>query len=686
MPRFLHLFAPVAFALSLLMAPMEVASAAETAGLSYGVAEGRNINQFVRAGDVAAHLVLRAGADPRVIVAFPAGNSGVGLWLDVPQGQGSGDWTLTAPPTPVTENDAQGRPLRGITFEARLAAGSVGIRQAVLSSTRVLRDYDALHTVPDSISPDLLRDGGRFSWARDRLDGKPGYRLSVEVVHGQATDTALLAAPDGSIGLRITALTGETPLTPLPAEALLNDRAAPDTAARDTLAFLSYQEKLLAGSWRFDTYFGRDTMMSVMLLMPALRAEAVEAGLRSVFARLSLIGEVAHEEDVGEFAILDHLKREATASDEPVYDYKMIDSDFMLSVVTRPWLLDDPRGRARAGAFLASGDGRDAQVGPVGRDLVQNLRYVVLHAAAFAREPRYSNMIRLKHGLPVGQWRDSAAGLGGGLYAYDVNAILVPAALDACTALLKSGLLDPYLDPGDRPLLSRAAGMAAVWRAKAPPLFTVTVPERRAKAAVGAYARDLGVPDTAAALGRGAVRFHALSLTRTGDPVPVMHSDEGYGLLFGRPDARTLDQVAASLLRPFPAGLMTDAGMVVANPAFAPADVQARFTRSAYHGSVVWSWQQAMMAAGLDRQARRSDLPAGTRRRLRQAQAALWQAIDATRSLRNSELWSWSYQDGRYQPVAFGASGGDADEANAAQLWSTVYLAVRSPLGPHSGR
>lgn len=37
------------------------------------------------------------------------------------------------------------------------------------------------------------------------------------------------------------------------------------------LTFLSYREKYLAGSWRFDTYFGRDTMMSLTLLAPVLQ-------------------------------------------------------------------------------------------------------------------------------------------------------------------------------------------------------------------------------------------------------------------------------------------------------------------------------------------------------------------------------------------------------------------------------
>ena len=44
--------------------------------------EGLNLNSFVRKGPVAAHIVLRSGSDPRLIVAFPAGNSGVGLWFD----------------------------------------------------------------------------------------------------------------------------------------------------------------------------------------------------------------------------------------------------------------------------------------------------------------------------------------------------------------------------------------------------------------------------------------------------------------------------------------------------------------------------------------------------------------------------------------------------------------------------
>jgi hypothetical protein len=124
---------------------------------------------------------------------------------------------------------------------------------------------------------------------------------------------------------------------------------------------------------------------------------------------------------------------------------------------------------------------------------------------------------------------------------------------------------------------------------------------------------------------------------------------------------------------------MTDAGMLVANPAFASTALQATFTNHNYHGAVVWSWQQALFASGLERQLGRKDLPQPVREHLLAAQQTLWRAIRATRSMSNSELWSWRFEGGHYRVAPFGASGTDVDESNAAQLWSTVYLAVKAP-------
>jgi len=50
--------------------------------------------------------------------------------------------------------------------------------------------------------------------------------------------------------------------------------------------------------------------------------------------------------------------------------------------------------------------------------------------------------------------------------------------------------------------------------------------------------------------------------------------------------------------------------------------------------------------------------------------------------MRTSELWSWTYAGGQYRTEPFGRSGADADESNAAQLWSTVFLGLARPAAP----
>ncbi|HVS75951.1 MAG TPA: hypothetical protein VHE11_03380, partial [Steroidobacteraceae bacterium] len=646
--------------------------------LAFEVREGRFLNYFLREGSVSAHLVLRSGPSPRILIAFPAGNSGVALWFRRQAGNAS--WKIRGKPAPVRAADARGRPLYGISAEIALADPSLDIRRAVLSSVRVLRDYQSAGALPEGIDIAPAIDGRTITWSRDRLDGAAGYRLTVEVLDGRLSGKRIFAGTDGSITLRVTGLTGEKPLAPLAGHDLLREASGADPAGRETLTFLAYREKLLAGSWRFDTYFGRDTLMSLRLLMPVLSATAVEDGLDSVLARLSPQGEVAHEEDIGEQAVLDHLAQ-GSHSAAAVYDYKMIDEDYLLAPVAAEWLLQSA-GRERATAFLATSVGGPLERrGTRGAALVKNLRYVAQSAVAFASAPGVAHLIGLKPGETVGDWRDSGTGLGGGQYPYDVNAVLVPAALQAIARLTDSGLLSPYLTGADRELFSGAARMAEIWRRRAPPLFAVTLSHAVAANAVEIYADSQGVAAqrALAALAPGPFRFQALSLSASGEPVPVMHSDEGFLLLFADPEPKALDRMVSDVMRPFPAGLMTGVGMVVANPVFCAPALQKLFTRNAYHGTVVWSWQQALFAAGLARQLRRHDLPPAVRADLVEAQQTLWSAIEATRSMQNAELWSWSYGGGHYQLRPFGSSAADADESNAAQLWSTVYLAVRPP-------
>ena len=664
--------APTLAGLLALAFPVAPSAAAAPAPLAFQVNEGKNLNAFFRQGPTAAHLVLRSGTDPRIIVAFPAGNSGVGLWfdhLDQPV-----HWRLVSAPKTQNAVDSHGRKLYGIVAEAELDARAISVRKAILSSVRVLRDYQSGNIDTPEVAAVPRTEGSRIVWQRDRLDGAPGYRLVLTVTNGTLHDGRITAA-NGTIRLRIEAQSGETPLTPLDGPALLTSHAAADPATRNTLGFLSYREKFLAGSWRFDTYFGRDTLMSVRLLMPALQPDAVESGLRSVLVRLSPEGNVAHEEDIGEFAVLDHMRAGEGKSAAPTYDYKMIDSPFLLAPVARAWLLDDPRGRARAAAFLA----QPSNGKRLGDALMTNLRFVAARTTAFADDPRWQNLVSLKPGVPVGEWRDSNDGLGGGRYPYDVNAILVPAALDAAQAMEKAGLLKPYLHAGDAAMLDKLRQAATVWRDRAPPLFLQSVDPAAAQAAITHYAKSEDIPDASAiAAAQAPIAYNAIALDAAGKPVPIVNSDANFALLFAHPDAQALQIAADTIARPFPAGLMTGAGMVVANPVFADPAWQNKFGRNAYHGTVIWSWQQALAAAGLARQLERTDLPVATCHRLQAAQGALWHAIDATRAFQSSELWSWRYAGG-YQVVPFGAGATDADESNAAQLWSTVYLALSHP-------
>jgi hypothetical protein len=254
-----------------------------------------------------------------------------------------------------------------------------------------------------------------------------------------------------------------------------------------------------------------------------------------------------------------------------------------------------------------------------------------------------------------------------------VNAALVPAALQAAVRLGKSGI------PGtDRGKGEAAAQLLDAWRG-VERLFAVEIPRGEAAQRIGAFAAAQALdPRPALQSLDGPVRLHAIALDGRGRPIPVMHSDDGFMLLFGEPDAGYLEQVVRRLAQPYPAGLRTPVGIVVANAAYVTdPELRGRFLRDAYHGAVVWSWQQAMLAAGLARQLQRRDLPAATTEALRSAQASLWALIEATAQQRIGELWTWEPRDGQMQLSRFGSEGSRQDESNAVQLWSLVYLAVK---------
>lgn len=652
------------------------ASQVQKPELQFSIEDGAVRNDFFRDGPVAAHIVLKSAAAPRLIVAFPAGNSGVGIWF---AGQeDAARWTAPENIRAASQTLAGGGVRRGVKFESEISASRLDVSKVVLSNVRVLRDYGYTGKTPDVVEAQPSVGKSKIIWERRRLDGAEGYYLSIEALNGsvagggEPSSPAFIASGAEPLRLRIVALTGDAPLTGIPQSELLSEEAGYDAQLRNVLTFLAYKEKLLAGSWQYNTYFGRDTLMSIALLGSSLRPAAIEAGIASVLDRLSEDGEVAHEEDISEYALLRRRTDGSPESDEPILDYKMIDDDFMLAPIIAEYLLDTAEGGARAKDFLSrtspSGTAYDALVR-------RNLAYVVNVGRPYGANPRWSNLIRLRSDdPPVGEWRDSNAGLGGGMYPYDVNAALAPAALRASSRLAASGLLGG--DDEIRALADEARRLAEIWTRSAPSHFRVSVgPKAAAKKFAAAATRHSLDPESAALRTRGAIDFPALALDRNGAPIAVMHSDVGFSMLFGAPAERELDEAAGLILRPFPAGLRTPAGMVVANAALAPDALAEIFGKDRYHGAVIWSWQQALMIAGIKKQMLRGDLSGRVRSRLSDALGILETTVGAGREHQSAELWTWSVEDGAIRRSPFGDSDADETESNAAQLWSTAHLA-----------
>lgn len=107
----------------------------------------------------------------------------------------------------------------------------------------------------------------------------------------------------------------------------------------EALAFLSYGDKLLAGSWEYLTYFGRDTMMAALLLQPIVTPKFTEVAIGSVLERISSEGTVCHEEIIGEYAAIWN-RRNGFGLYNPTAacDYSMVDTDFLLPIVLDQYL------------------------------------------------------------------------------------------------------------------------------------------------------------------------------------------------------------------------------------------------------------------------------------------------------------------------------------------------------------
>jgi hypothetical protein len=666
---------------------------------------------------------------PRLIVAWPAGNSGICTFFQ-PQSENNGTLAIElvnstlGSPLGVINREDKGSEYPFVGVEGVLSFNtSANLTVAILGSIRNIRDF----TEGPSILNPIIQNATNITSAKN--GGVLVSRLWLDnitttnfVLEPWENKDSSMIIDNGTVSFgagfyRFSASFNYPQLKQLSPQQVINNQSRSlikqEPSQVRSLSFFSYTDKLLAGGWRFLTYFGRDTMIAALLLEPVLSAgnnSALEAVIGAVLERINRTdGSVCHEETIGDYATLLNLQK-GIVSTAPGFTYPMIDTDYFLPILMDRYFSALP-SRAKPLLNTKAGDvDVENQNLTWGNLSYINAQKIMNITEAFEKEQSVKNLIQLKKGELVGQWRDSSYGLANGRIPFDVNCALVPAALYAISNLAKV----PGVYPNNsvtKDWDAIAAKRAKVWEDNTLPLFQYNVTVDTAKSRLDDYV-DTNTfydgPTHADSLANysspGRVVDYAIAINTTANPdkIAITHTDTAFRLFLlnsTNDDQLTtfLNATANAILRPFPAGLSTPYGIVVANPALADnKDITAGFTNSAYHGTVIWSWQLALMAKGLERQLARctssghgsDDVPAfcsndGVHTALKRAYNHLWDIIENNSDRLQSEVWSWSYSSkGGYKFAPLGTLPpppglGSGTESNVRQLWSLTFLAVK---------
>lgn len=587
---------------------------------------------------------------------------------------------------------------------------------------------DGKHHLSLEIAPDAsssVRPIGRGTLAIDSRDNKP-IELSVRI----QTDAA--------------------PLTPLARTEIFDPifLAFADSVKRSdpreerqlrAVELLSTREKLMAGLPNFATYFGRDQMMTALMMQPIWTPQMMEHVIGSVLRKLAPDGEVSHEEALGGQAIRENAMvyarlvdssrafagagdtRQASASmarardvlahlDRVRENYHMIDDEFQLPVLVSRYLADPRLSDESKRAFLNGTENGTRRLAL----LAKELEVVAKWSAPYAAQPDATHLVgfarRDSTHWESESWRDSGAGYANGRFAMDINAIWVPMALNGIGSILESlhtlglasGASISGVAPG--PTLARyLADSAALRRAEqtwrgAVQDFIVRLSPSEASARIRAKLASLpeneraywqGVLSAADAAG-DSVTFLALSLDATGAPIPVMNTDPATALFLADLSGHTLGPLAVEpfrnigpFVRPYPVGLFVEGlGPVVANDAYASPEVWSAFEHDQYHSPrVVWGREVNLITLGLAHQIAAA-VDAGDQPRdaaltpyVARLTAALRRIQDAVDASGLRHAELWSYRIENGKLVP--ARYGTASDV---QLWNTTSLAVQWAL------
>jgi hypothetical protein len=364
-----------------------------------------------------------------------------------------------------------------------------------------------------------------------------------------------------------------------------------------SVELLASEEKLMAGLPNFATYFGRDMMMTALMMRSIWQPAMAEHVIAGVLRKLSPDGEVSHEEALGGQAIREHAteyngvldqyfrgsRRRGTAVQGDSLlrvargllaslhatreNYHMLDDEFQLPVLTARYLADSAVAASRKRAFLLATADSAGHRDPAGSGdspsrlalLLRELAVVAAETRPYAEGPKATNLVsfvkRDSTHWRSASWRDSDAGYANGRFAMDINAIWAPQALEGIAtifdALPRLGVTAATLDslaPGtaDGPLGAWLRDPGALrsaintWKgARRHFLVTLAPPDirdriRRRLATLPDADRRYWTGTMAADSGfTDSLSFLALSLDSAGRPIPVVNTDPATDLFLG---------------------------------------------------------------------------------------------------------------------------------------------------------
>jgi len=411
---------------------------------------------------------------------------------------------------------------------------------------------------------------------------------------------------------------------------------------------LSSREKLMAGLPTYATYFGRDMLVSALMMHQIWRGAMSEAAISAALRKLSPTGEVSHEEALGGQAVreaasqyadlVDSMQRATARADREGADgflkqatvvlrdarrtrenYHMIDDELQLPVLVARWITDPTISATQKKTFLRAA----GQPGVTRLTLLlRELALVARMTAPYANNADVQNLIAFAPRDATlwssSSWRDSGVGYANGKFAMDVNAIWAPQALESIARIIAElrvlGLPIESVARADPAVANTEPFMAWLrdgkmldaasrrWR-EASQHFLVQLTPNEVRAGVAARLGAMPTGERTFWTARGSTGtndrdslvFLALSLDANGKPIAVANTDPSTRLFLGEREGRTPSLTPADralalrdvrlFTTPYPVGLFVDRiGPVVSNDAYSKPAVWNAFVKDPYHG------------------------------------------------------------------------------------------------------